>query len=99
MITNKSHRFERGVRRRAIERIIAQYPKISDKQLYRLIRYFRRTASRHDIARIAANPVVRRQFHRLCRDHRVDRLRSIDRSLTGIAALLAALGITLAANS
>lgn len=100
MTNIKNSRSERSLRRRAIERIIAQYPHIGQEQLHRLFDYFRLEASTADVARIATNPRIRPQYRELCRDHRIDRLRSVDRLFGVIAAVLAAVSIvSLAAGS
>ena len=49
---------ERSLRRRAIERIIAQYPDIDQEQLYRLFDYFRLEATSRDVARIPLQAVA-----------------------------------------
>ena len=91
---------ERSLRRRAIERIIAQYPAISEQQLHRLFDYFRREASAGEVARIATNPRIRPQYRQLCADHRIDRLTRMDRLFGVIAAALAAAGVaSIAAGS
>lgn len=84
---------ERTLRRRAVERVIAQYPDISEEQLHRLFDYFRLEASAAEVARIATNPRIRPQYRRLCRDHRIDRLRFVDRLFGVIAAVLAAVSL------
>lgn len=91
---------ERKLRRRAIERIIVQYPDIAEEQLYRLFDYFRLEASSRDVALIASNPNIRPQYRQLCADHRIDRLRSFDRLFGVFAAVLAAASlVSLAASS
>lgn len=92
MTSKSDNSSERQVRRRAIERIILQYPDISEAQLHRLFDYFRREATRGDVARIAANPRIRPQYRELCRDHSIDRLKGFDRLFGIVAAVLAALG-------
>lgn len=100
MTTSKNNASERSLARRAIERIVAQYPDISQEQLYRLFDYFRREASNREIARIASNPRIRRQYRALCRDHHIDRLKFFDWIFAIVAALLAAVTLaSLAANS
>ncbi|MFA7603542.1 MAG: hypothetical protein WCY29_11090 [Novosphingobium sp.] len=84
---------ERILRRRAIERVIAQYPDINEEQLHRLFDYFRLEASAAEVARIATNPRIRPQYRQLCRDHRIDRLRFVDRLFGVIAAVLAAVSV------
>jgi murein endopeptidase len=99
-MTQQITRTERGLRRRAIERIIAQYPRIGEEQLHRLFDYFRREARTGEVARIASNPAIRTQYRQLCRDHKIDRLRSLDRLFGVVAAVLAATGLAaLAAGS
>lgn len=93
MTTSKTDTSERKLRRRAIERIIALYPDIGEEQLHRLFDYFRLEASSADVARIATNPRIRPQYRQLCRDHRIDRLRSVDRLFGVIAAVLAAVSL------
>lgn len=100
MIKEKIDIGERRLRRRAIERIVAQYPDIREEQLHRLFDYFRREASGGDVARIATNPRIRPQYRKLCRDHSIDRLRVVDRLFGLVAAVLAAVGLaSIAAGS
>ena len=84
---------QRKLRRRDIERIIALYPDIGEDQLHHLFDYFRREARSSDVARIATNPRIRPQYRQLCRDHRIDRLRSVDRLFGVVAAVLAAVSL------
>jgi hypothetical protein len=93
MTNDKIDSSERSLRRRAIERIIAQYPSISAEQLHRLFDYFRREATAGDLTRIATNPDIRAQYRQLCRDHRIDRLRPVQRFVAIAATVIAALGL------
>jgi murein endopeptidase len=93
MNNDRTEPSSRSLRRRAIERVIAQYPAISDEQLHRLFDYFRREATPADLTRIATNPAIRPQYRQLCRDHRIDRLRFVQRLVAIVAAVIAALGL------
>lgn len=93
MTTRNNNASERSLSRRAIERIVAQYPSISQDQLFRLFDYFRREASSGDIARIASNPHIRKQYRALCRDHHINRLKFVDWIFAAIAAALAAVAL------
>lgn len=92
MATLSSKRRNRAAARFAIERIVQDYPHISDPELYRLIDYFRSEASPFDLGIIAANRKIRQQYKALCRDHHVDRLRTGQRTVTAVLAVLLALG-------
>jgi hypothetical protein len=93
MTNHKIDASERLLRRRAIERVIEQYPMISEEQLHRLFDYFRREATPADLTRIATNPKIRPQYRLLCRDHRIDRLRFVQRIVAILAAVIAGLGL------
>ncbi|MFT4026947.1 MAG: hypothetical protein QM676_09120 [Novosphingobium sp.] len=95
MATHYDRRRNRAAARFAIERVIAEYPNVSEAELYRLIAYFRSEASAFDLAAIAANRKIRPQYRALCRDHKVDRLRSGQRTVTAVIAGLLALGALL----
>ncbi len=99
MATLPERRRNRAAARAATERIIAAYPNISDTELYGLIDYFRSEASPFDLAAIAANREIRPQYQALCRDHRVDRLRTGQRTVTAILAVVVALGTLLTLTS
>lgn len=88
-------RRNRAAARFAIQRVILEYPNISEAELYRLIDYFRSEASPFDLAAIAANRKIRPQYRALCRDHKVDRLRSGQRTVTAVIAAVLALGALL----
>lgn len=92
MATRPDERRNRAAVRFAIERVISDYPNISEAELYRLIDYFRSEASTFDLAVIAANRKIRPQYQALCRDHRVDRLRGGQRIVTAVLAALLAVG-------
>lgn len=92
MATHYDRRRNRAATRFAIERIIFDYPNISEPELFRLIDYFRSEASAFDLAAIAANRKIRPQYQALCRDHRVDRLRAGQRTVTAVLAAMLALG-------
>ena len=92
MATRSNERRNRAAARFAIERVISDYPNVSEAELYRLIDYFRSEASTFDLAVIAANRKIRAQYQALCRDHRVDRLRGGQRIVTAVLAALLALG-------
>lgn len=92
MTTLSGKRRNRAATRLAIERMIFDYPNVSEPELYRLIDYFRSEASAFDLAAIAANRKIRPQYKALCRDHRVDRLRSGQRTITAVLATILALG-------
>lgn len=92
MATRSDERRNRAAARFAIERVISDYPNISEAELYRLIDYFRSEASTFDLAAIAANRTIRPQYLALCRDHRVDRLRAGQRVVTAVLAALLAVG-------
>jgi hypothetical protein len=93
MTTKKNASNERVLHRRAIERIISQYPDITDEQLHLLFDYFRREATAGEVAKIATNPRIRPQYRQLCRDHRIDRLKYVDRLFGVIAAVVAAVSL------
>lgn len=92
MATRSDERRNRAAARFAIERVISDYPGISEAELHRLIDYFRGEASSFDLAAIAANRRIRPQYQALCRDHRVDRLRAGQRLVTAVLAALLAFG-------
>lgn len=92
MATRSDERRNRAAARFAIERVISEYPSISEAELYRLIDYFRSEASAFDLAAIAASRKIRPQYQALCRDHRVDRLRGGQRIVTAVLAALLAVG-------
>jgi hypothetical protein len=92
MTTLSGRRRNRAAARFAIERVILDYPDISEPELFRLIDYFRSEASAFDLGAIAANRNIRRQYQELCRDHHVDRLRAGQRTTTAVLAALLALG-------
>lgn len=92
MATRSDERRNRAAARFAIERVISDYPNISEPELLRLIAYFRGEASPFDLAAIAANRKIRPQYQALCRDHRVDRLRAGQRTVTAVLAAMLALG-------
>lgn len=92
MATRSDERLNRAAARFAIERVISDYPRISEPELLRLIAYFRSEASTFDLAAIAANRKIRPQYQALCRDHRVDRLRAGQRMITAVLAAMLALG-------
>jgi hypothetical protein len=92
MATRPDERRNRAAVRFAIERVISDYPNISEAELYRLIDYFRSEASTFDLAVIAANRKIRPQYQALCRDHSVDRLRGRQRIVTAVLAALVAVG-------
>ncbi len=92
MATHYDRRRDRAAARFAIERVISDYPNISEPELFWLIDYFRSEASSFDLAAIAANRKIRPQYQALCRDHRVDRLRSGQRTVTAVLAAVLALG-------
>lgn len=92
MATFYDRRRNRAATRQSIERVILDYPDISETELFRLIDYFRSEASSFDLAAIAANRKIRPQYRALCRDHRVDRLRSGQRTVTTMLAAILALG-------
>ena len=95
MATLSGRRRNRVATRFAIERVILDYPDISEAELFRLIDYFRTEASAFDLAAIAADRKIRPQYQALCRDHRVDRLRSGQRIVTAVLAAILALGALL----
>jgi hypothetical protein len=95
MTTLSSRWRTRVATRFAIERMILEYPDISEPELLRLIDYFRLEASAFDLGAIAANRKIRQQYRALCRDHHVDRLRSGQRTVTAILAAVLALGALL----
>lgn len=92
MATRSDEQRNRAAARFAIERVISDYPNISEAELYRLIDYFRSEATAFDLAVIAANRKIRPQYQALCRDHRVDRLRGGQRIITAALAALLAVG-------
>ena len=92
MATLSKERRHRAAARFAVERVISEYPNISEAELYRLIDYFRGEASTLDLAAIAANRKIRPQYQALCRDHRVDRLRTGQRAVVAALTALLALG-------
>lgn len=92
MTTLSHERRNRAAARFAIERVISAYPDVSEAELYRLIDYFRSEASAFDLATIAANRKIRLQYLALRRDHRVDRLRAGQRTITAVLAAILALG-------
>ena len=92
MATLYDRRRNRAATRLAIERVILDYPDISEAELYRLIDYFRSEASAFDLAAIAANRKIKVQYQALCRDHHVDRLRAGQRTLTAVLAAVLTLG-------
>lgn len=95
MATLSDRRRNRAATRFAIQSVILDYPNISEPELVRLIAYFRSEASPFDLATIAANRKIRQQYQALCRDHRVDRLRAGQRTVTGVLAAMLALGALL----
>lgn len=95
MAFRSEERRNRAAARFAIERVISEYPDISEAELHRLIDYFRGEASAFDLAAIAANREIRPKYQALCRDHRVDRLRSGQRVVTAVLAAMLALGALL----
>lgn len=95
MTTLSDGRRSRAAARAAIERVIHDYPNITEAELYRLIAYFRSEATAFDLAAIGANRKIRPQYRALCRDHSVDRLRKGQRTVTAILAAALALGALL----
>jgi hypothetical protein len=95
MATLSNPRRNRAAARIAIERVILDYPHISEPELFRLIAYFRSEASAFDLAALSANRKIRPQYQALCRDHRVDRLRAGQRTVTAVLAAVLALGALL----
>jgi hypothetical protein len=90
---------QRAAIRLEVERLIFRYPDVSTAEIHRLIDYFRNQATRFDLAAIAANRTIRTQYRALCRDHRVDRLRSWQRTITVALAAILALGALFSVTS
>ena len=93
MATSIYSQLSPAARRAQIERIIAEYPDISEAELYDVFQYFRTDASLRDRRRIATSPQLRKPYRQLCRDHRLDRLGMIGPVLGWAFFALAIAGI------
>ena len=93
MATSTYSQLSPAARRAQIERIVGEYPDISEAELYDVFQYFRSDASLRDKRRFASDPRLRKPYRRLCREHRLDRLGMIGTILGWAFAALVIAGI------
>ena len=78
--------------RARVEGTLARYPNIDPAEIERLVRWFNKEASAHDVAMVASNGDIREGYAQFRREH-VDRFTPKDIALAVIFAVLCILVI------
>lgn len=60
-----------------VKAVLAGYPHVNPEETAFLIRWFRREASAYDVAMIASDPLLDKQYQRFKADH-LDKIRAAD---------------------
>lgn len=68
---------ERAERRARVERLLARYPDLDNHGTQELLAWFRRHASRLEVATLSGDPALGEPYRQFRRDH-VDRLSLLD---------------------
>ena len=76
--------------RARVEEVLAKYPDIDSAEIERLLRWFNKDASAHDVAMVASNENIRKGYAQFRREH-VDRFTPRDIALAVIFAALCVL--------